>query len=314
MQVDHTRNFVIQNPCTPSEFQERDSMLAASLRDHPISWDYGSEYPLVLNTSNRQTSWCVFTGHKLAAHASLWPRTLTHITGSKSLLIGLVGNVATHPDSRRSGIMSALFEHLIKTAKERDLQALVLWSDLVQFYQKLGFSSIGRELRLTIRPNDKLQLTDIERADPSTLSSIELETMLSLRPKLEWSIRRSAEEFKLLMSIPNTAVFLRRHGKKIVSWLAIGKGSDLQGVIHEWGASSPAELLQDIQTILAIWTIPELTLLAPIAIEKPWIHALKTYSYATMEHPMALALALGTGDRPILPPLSRSFFWGFDSI
>lgn len=314
MQLNQPQNFVIQNPCTPSELLQRDSLLSTSLRDHQLEWAYKSEYPLVLNETNLKTSWCLFADQKLAAHASLWPRTLTHISGSNSVKIGLVGNVATHPDHRGCGLMSALFDHLIKKAQEHDFGALILWSDLLEFYQKLGFSSIGRELRFSFGPTDKTHLTSIQKIDPSELTTSDLERMLQLKPKLDWTIHRSPEEFRSLLSIPNTATFTCRQGSKITSWLSIGKGSDLQGVIHEWGAESPSQLLNDIQTVIATWDLPQLILLTPLGLKNHWISALKVFSQDFKEHPMALALPVGSGGKNALSAVARGFFWGFDSI
>ena len=314
MQQERTKNLVIQNPSTPSEFLLRDSLLSTSLRDHPLTWDYKNEYPLVLTESSLKTSWCLFQDQHLAAHASLWPRTLINRSGHHSIKIGLIGNVATHPDHRGCGLMSALFQHLISEAREQDLEALILWSDLLEFYQKRGFSSIGRELRFLIAPTAIQHLTTITRAEVSDLSVSDLEVMLGLRPKLDWIIERSPDEFKPLLGIPNTAIFIRRKGPKIISWIAIGKGSDLQGVIHEWGAVSPQDLMNDIQTILLTWDLPQLTLLMPASISAPWFNHFKLHSESFTEHPMALALPVGHHGEAIKPALARSFFWGFDSI
>jgi GNAT superfamily N-acetyltransferase len=314
MQVNQAINFIIQNPCTPSELLQRDSLLSSSLRDHQLDWPYQREYPLVLSETNLQTSWCIFADQKLAAHASLWPRTLTHISGSNSIKIGLVGNVATDPDHRGCGLMSTLFKHLIKKAQEQDIKALILWSDLLEFYQKLGFSSIGREFRFILAPKDKPNLTSIQKVDLSDLNDGDLIRMLQLKPKLEWTIHRSRDEFRSLLGIPNTAIFIRRQGHKITSWLAIGKGSDLQGVIHEWGSASATELLNDVQTVIAAWDLPQLILLAPASLQTQWTNSLKLFSQGFEEHPMALAMPVEPAGSSALIAIARGFFWGFDSI
>jgi hypothetical protein len=184
----------------------------------------------------------------------------------------------------------------------------------LEFYQKLGFSSIGRELRFNLGPKDKTDLTSIQKIDPSQLTANDLERMLQLKPKLDWTIHRSPEEFSSLLSIPNTATFTRRQGSKITSWLSIGKGSDLQGVIHEWGAESPTELLNDIQTVIATWNLPQLILLTPLGLKNHWISTLKVFSQGFEEHSMALALPVGPNGKNALSAVARGFFWGFDSI
>jgi GNAT superfamily N-acetyltransferase len=307
-------HIVIQNPSTASHLEQRELLLSAALREQPMSWDYKSEYPLVLTESNLKTSWCIFSRQKLVAHASLWPRTLTHRSRSNPIDIGLVGNVATHPDFRGLGLMSNLVAHLVKTAQEYNMSGLVLWSDLLEFYQKLGFSSIGREIRFVFGPSDHQGAESPRRVDPHLLTVDDLERMLQLRPKFEWTVSRSCDEFRSLLAIPNASVFLRRQDTKILSWLVIGKGTDLQGIVHEWGAPSPRELISDLRMIINTWNLPQLVVLCPANIPKQWVDTLTLNSLSKEEHPMALAKPLGHKGAIALSAINRSFFWGFDSI
>jgi hypothetical protein len=205
-------------------------------------------------------------------------------------------------------------EQLAKIAQEQGLHALVLWSDLYQFYQNLGFTSIGREWRLTISRSDRTYSTGISKAQSLDLSDTELTTMLQMRPKLEWGIHRSIEEFRSLLKIPQTLLFLRRRGTKIVSWLAIGKGADMQAIIHEWGAISADEILGDIQSILSDYAAESLTLLVPGSLQHHWLAPLKQRAAGAQEHPMALGMPIGDKGQMAIKSLSKCFIWGLDSI
>ncbi len=303
----------ISNPNSHGDCEIRDAMLARSLRDSSVSRDFAREYPLVLSRGDTATSWCVYKYGTLVSHANLWPRTLKHLSSKNTLPIGLIGNVATHPDHRGQGYMSTLFEHLAKIAQRQNLQALVLWSDMFPFYQTLGFSSIGRETRFSVAKGDRSKATGITFGTASTLTDLDLYTMLQSRPRLDWTLDRSLDEFRRLLSIPDTHIFIRRKGQKIVSWLLIGKGGDMRGVIHEWGSASADELLNDIQSILHDLEINELLLLAPANLHQHWLSAFKSRATSSTDHPMALGKTVGTNNESILA-LARGFIWGLDSI
>jgi GNAT superfamily N-acetyltransferase len=310
--VAHILSFT--NPKSAPDFIERDNLLTTSLREPGYRWSYASEYPIVLGPEAQSTSWCLHSQGRLVAHANLWPRTLLHAAGQKSFQVGLVGNVATHPDHRGHGHMKALLSHLAEIAPSQNLQALVLWSDLLGFYQNLGFRSIGREIRLRIPRSEGLRPTGIKQRDVASLSDGQLEALLKARPAVDWTLERSVQDFRTLLSIPDTHLFLRQSGAAIRSWLVIGKGSDMRGVIHEWGAFSADELVADIQSILHELDIPELLLLCPGNLHHHWIAPLKQRSSDSSPHHMALALAMTERGQEALAALAKGFIWGLDSI
>ena len=312
--MDTSASLIIANPKTATERSNRDTLLAKSLRDDSLAWPYASEYPLVLSGAGDQTSWCVYEGNNIIAHANLWGRKLTRRSDQKTIQVGFVGNVATHPKHRGQGVMSTLMSHLEKTAQSQNLQTLVLWSDLLEFYQTLGFTSIGRELRFRFLPDDRGRLTGISSEDYRGLSNQDLEVMETLRPKMEWNLERSSDEFRALLSIPDTSLSVRRKGSKIESWMLLGKGADMRGVIHEWGAPSAGEFIHDIRSIMQTNYKAELTLLTPGNLPHHWLSPIKLHSTSHSEHPMALAKGIGPGGTEATNALARGFIWGLDSI
>ncbi len=303
-----------RNPLSAIERGSRDSLLTQSLREGPLNWSYDSEYPLVLSPEGNSTSWCAFLDDQLIGHANLWPRTLQHTSNHKSLEIGLIGNVATHEKFRGQGHMRSLIHQLAQIAEKQGLHALVLWSDLSQFYQNLGFRSIGREWRLTFSRTDLKVGTGIVKMEVNSLTEAELSSMLASRPMLEWGINRTTDEFRALLGIPETLLFVRRQGAKIISWVVIGKGTDMQAIIHEWGASSPNELLANIQTIICDYNARSLTLLVPGSLNQQWVTLLKHRATDIEEHPMAMGMPLGSKGELAMNALAKSFIWGLDSI
>ena len=210
--------------------------------------------------------------------------------------------------------MRSLIAQLENLAYGQGLHALVLWSDLLEFYQNFGFSSIGREWRLTISRSERRYDTGLARIEAKSLTDADLTAMMALRPRLEWGIDRSPDEFRSLLTIPNTLLFIRRRGSKIMSWMIIGKGADLQAVIHEWGSLSPDELIADIQTILSGYNTASLTLLSPGQLHHHWLEPLRQRASDHSEHAMALAAPLGPKGDLAMKSLAKSFIWGLDSI
>jgi GNAT superfamily N-acetyltransferase len=306
--------FIIKNPSIQSEFQNRDQLLLGSLADSKLEWSFTSEYPLILSPDYSQHSWCAYEGPELVAHLNLWPRALIHQSGSKHIPVALIGNVATHPHHRNKGHMLKLMQHTEKIASSYDLQAMILWSDLFEFYQKLGFRSIGRETRFTFLKSDRHISDELMYCDPQRLSDYQLESMLELRLKQPWTMSRSIQEFRTLLGIPDAHLFLKTVGARIHSWYLMGKGRDMQGVIHEWGAKDFNDVIGSIQSILDRTQLPQVILLTPHNIPRKWQVTFALHAIKTEQHPMALAKAIGPRGNVALNAIANSFLWGLDSI
>ncbi|MCX6127314.1 MAG: GNAT family N-acetyltransferase, partial [Proteobacteria bacterium] len=287
--------------------------LSQHLRDQPSLWAYKDEYPLVLSNTKASLSHCLYENDTLVAHASMFVRELKHCSSGKSFFVALIGNVATAPEHRGQGFQRQLMTYLEKTAELQGAKALILWSDLHAFYQRLGFSSNGRERRFVIRSLERPEASGIAKVQAQTLSDTQLSRLLALRPKLEWSLERSIEDFRMLLGIPECHLFIRRKAAQIASWFVIGKGADMAGVIHEWGSENAATLIQDIRSVLKDYNIPELTLLAPMILPGIWSKTLEVSSSEISEHPMALVKSIGQ-TAEATNALSRGFIWGLDSI
>ncbi len=309
-----TTSVRIDYPTTSAEFSSRDQLLASTMRDTPLNWPYTAEYPLILNPQSARSSLCIFSGEQVVAHTNIWLRELKHASNNDTHLIALIGNVASHPDHRGQGYIRQLLSTAAEIALSQDANAMVLWSDLLQFYQNLGFTSNGREIRYSFTRSDRLKASGVQKMAHQNLSDRDLEAMLKKRPKLEWNLSRSVQEFRSLLNIPNSELFIRRRGSQILSWFTIGKGSDMAGVIHEWGAATGEELSSDIQSVMHAFNVSELVLLAPGALPSHWHRDFNLAASSHSNHHMALAKALNPKGEMVINHLARGFIWGFDSI
>ncbi len=307
--------FRIFNPRVPLDFASRNRLLQAALRPEPAPYAIEREYPIVLSESNGRFSYCMGAGEEVVAHANLWPRVMTG--SGREIRVGLVGNVATDARVRGQGLMSQMLDELKKIADEQDLKALVLWSDLLEFYQKQGFQSFGEERRYRLKAESLGSLgvrpKGFSRAKVSSLDEETAKMLLQRRLPVTTTLVRSAEEFKALLEIPGLDAFLRRQpGGAIDGYALLGKGIDMIGVIHEWGVETPEALLEAAACASHSTGFGEILVLAPAGLDASWHETLAKHASEVTSHGMAL---MWVKDEPgVASMLSKSFIWGLDSI
>lgn len=282
----------ISHPCNESEFKARNRLLQACLRDATTSYDIASEYPLVLSQSGANFSWCGFIGSDLVAHINLWPRRV------HNRKIGIVGNVATAEEFRGRGLMRTMFETIKKIASKNGIDTLLLWSDLQEFYQKLGFRSCGLERRF-IFAADRLKFF-AERIQLSIATPDSASEILPLRYQTKKTLDRSLWEMRQQLSIPDTHT-LQFAGGYIVE----GRGADLRETVHEWGAKCPQDLLAALHGLVQWRGLSHIMLLTPQEIQSSWESVLSANAESVTVHPMAMVDSDGFDDL---------FVWGLDSI
>ena len=185
----------LTSPTTKRITIARNKLITENLRPTPLPFPITDEYPIVLSPRKHQYSFCFENKGQVVAHANLWPRKVVCPNNKTVCKIGLIGNVATHSQFQGRGIMRELFHELELKANQQDLDGLMLWSDLVSFYHKLGFESFGNEVRFQIHHNPysypKKQFSCL---DASTLSNHDLERILKLRPQVPYTVMRSTNE------------------------------------------------------------------------------------------------------------------------
>lgn len=302
----------IRQPKSEQEFSTLLRLLQDSLRPTPSPFPIADEYPIMLKGS-RAHSYCVFDGNKPIAHAHLWSRLVRHPGENVPTRVGLIGNVATDATRRGEGLMRQLLQELEQRAHAMDLKMLILWSDLDQFYQNLGYASLGEEIRFQA---STISLAHhAEGLDPfvpihaDDLSNQQLAELLDLRPKNFATIERSAAEFRELLSIPATELLVSKAGERINGYAVMGKGMDMWGVIHEWGCTNPKMLVRAAYDVGRQIPLNEIMLLTPAYVATDWIETLVNCFEGHEKVPMAWGKTLANGE-----PLSSLFIWGLDSI
>ena len=302
----------IFHPQTSAQREQRDVLLASSLRPDGSHFPIAAEYPLVLSENGTQYSFCLGEPEAPLAHANLWPRRLISQTHDVVLTVGLIWNVATSSDHRGQGLMRILFSELKSAASAQGLEVLVLLCDLVEFYQKLGFKSCGSELRWQFS-RDKLRSLFPRQSNIAkikNLSTHEAQRLLSLRYPVPFTLDRSPQEFQTLITIPDVTILAS--DRKDATFVILGKGCDMTCVVHEWGAPSAEALLMGVLAAAEAADLPEIVLLTPKTLARSWSQKMRPHAVAQAEHSMALSWWPDHSPAPDL--LASSFIWGLDSI
>ena len=291
------------------DFDLRDRLLQSTLRPSALLFPIASEYPLVLSETAATNSYCIIKNEKIISHSNFLIRNINDSSNQNNFKIGLIGNVATHPDYRGQGLVRKTFSLLEAIAIESGCAAIILWSDLLQFYQKLGYDALGQEQRLHLgrQKLPTLPHFDLWIPEESELSTELCEKLLRLRCDVNLTVERSAEDFLSLLTIPETTLICLGPKSAPTAFGIVGKGYDMQGVIHEFGWSYEFELSAICEAAMAVVDSDEIILLAPLSAKLP--KTVCQMSTETEIHPMALA-------KRLLPSqdVEDLFIWGLDSI
>ncbi len=236
------KEFEIFHPKTATEFRQRNELIAAEILGDDMA-EVSNEYPLVLLEKYFANSFCIRKDNELAGHANLIVRKLHN-----EIEVGLIGNVVTANKYQGQGVASVLLNELINLSVQRNIKALFLWSELDLFYQKFGFTPVGKEVRLEIAMDQKMR----PNATPLIQNGLNVAILskekinqdlcfelLSLQNDEVCTLKRTAEEFFVLLGIPETFLFVVQEYDKICGYFILGKGHDMRHVIHEWGGKMP---------------------------------------------------------------------------
>ena len=301
--------------------EQRTELLQKNLRPMKSAYPINSEYPIVLSVNNNKFSICVTKSseshrQKLIAHANIWPRTLVNSKTNIETKIALIGNVATNQSYQGQGIMRKLFTHLSTYSIELGCEALLLWSNLYEFYHKLGFQPRGKELRIFFTYSNLRSIQNdyhFDYVNPDLLSDYEILNILSLRYPSSFFIKRTVDEFRILLKIPDTTLLICCKKNQIIGFCIIGKGNDMIGMVHEWGATHPEIIAKGLKHILDITKSTKIGLLTPKYLDLQWYKYFSDLSHEIEEHPMTLVKPL-QHDTQIIQNLEKAFIWGLDSI
>lgn len=212
-----------------------------------IDWSFKDEYPLAFAENNLANMRIIQEQDKVLAHAVLKPNIIK--TPYHVFKVGFIGSVVTDKEHRGKGLSREIIQSCLDASLKQDCDFAMLWTDLFNFYAKLGFEVAGQEVALQIGPQFKAPIKDSLKFLETT--RISAQAILNLYNKHSLRTVRTASDIQKYLQIPQTKVFTawNQMTNELEAYCIVGKGADFDNYIHEWGGkvSSIVSLVQHIQ-------------------------------------------------------------------
>jgi GNAT superfamily N-acetyltransferase len=232
----------------PSELAKIESFLQANLRAQ-MTWSYKDEYPLAFSPKNLGNLRFIEQDNQVVAHAVLKPSLIrTHYHLFK---VGFIGSVVTAQSHRGQGLSKEIINSCLEACRQQECDFALLWTDLFNFYAKLGFEVGGQEVALELGPDfqkdHKPQLKFLEG------NRISAEALLRVYNEHNLRTLRMPQDVQEYLQIPQSEIYTawNTSTQALEAYAILGKGADFTNYVHEWGGkvSSLISLLSHILSI-----------------------------------------------------------------
>lgn len=264
---------MLSGPVSPNqtEYDRVIQFLNQTLRPHQ-PWSISDEYPNALLPNNIHNISIVKDGNEVVSHAVLKPL----IVKSPHVIfkIGTIGSVVTKENHRNQGFSQKTIQNCIELARQQSCDIAILWTDLYEFYQKMGFELSGFEVSMVIEKEFTSPTKKFYRF--SEEKNVSPEALLRIYSLHSVNSVRTADDIRKFLSIPNTKLYTAwSSDHQLLAYAVEGKGADLNGYIHEWGGHV-SDLLSLLSHVRAVKK-SAVTLIAPRHAEN-LIQQLKPYT------------------------------------
>ncbi|KHD89726.1 MAG: acetyltransferase [Bdellovibrio sp. ArHS] len=224
----------MEGPRSPSENELPRVLdfLNKKLRNE-ASWSIAAEYPTAFAPNNLHNMRIIADEDQVLSHAVLKPLIIKspHVI----FKVGAIGSVVTDDNHRGQGYSTQVISDCLKSATEQSCDIAILWTDLFDFYRRMGFELAGSEISFVIEDSFDVAPNNLRF---STDSKVSPDAIYRLYSSHSVNSVRTIEETRKFLSIPQTKVYTAWESNGQLAAYAIeGKGVDLGGYIHEWGGS-----------------------------------------------------------------------------
>lgn len=224
----------MEGPRSPSENELPRVLdfLNKKLRNE-ASWSIAAEYPTAFSSNNLHNMRIIADEGHVLSHAVLKPLIIKspHVI----FKVGAIGSVVTDDQHRGQGLSTQILEDCLNSAADQSCDIAILWTDLFDFYRRMGFELAGSEVSFVIEENFDVPPVNLRF---STDSKVSPDAIYRLYASHTVNSVRTIEETRKFLSIPQTKVYTAWESNGQLAAYAIeGKGVDLGGYIHEWGGS-----------------------------------------------------------------------------
>lgn len=196
-------------------------------------WSIAAEYPTAFTANNLHNMRIISDEERVLSHAVMKPLIIKspHVI----FKVGAIGSVVTDDQHRGQGLSTRVINDCLKLATEQSCDIAILWTDLFDFYRKMGFELAGSEISFVIDEEFDVPTSNLRF---STDPKVSPDAIYRLYSSHSVNSVRTIEETRKFLSIPETKVYTAWEANGQLAAYAIeGKGVDLGGYIHEWGGS-----------------------------------------------------------------------------
>lgn len=198
------------------------------------------EYPLVFGPDDvaSGTIEIIEQGGRIVSTCAWLPRQL--MTPSADVPVALVGSVATDAECRGKGLGTQVVEHACANAAAGGAALSLLWADDPAWYQERGWIPFGSETIFVVDDTMAFLLPEPDGVRPAAEGDVE--AIHDLYCLGDARVRRTLAETRALLGVPGMDVVVRAKDGKVTGYACMGRGEDLQNVIHEW-SGTPEDVL-----------------------------------------------------------------------
>lgn len=218
-------------PLHDHELQDFVAFLSSQLRPQQ-SWSIADEYPLAIHDANLNNVRVITEDNLFLSAAVMKPLIIKSPVGL--FKVAAIGSVVTAPDHRNQGLSRQILEDCLNSGRAHGCDFAILWTNLFDFYRKLGFELAGSEISLVIPSNFKAPAPEGMRFLQS--NKVDPEALMRLYAHHTTGSVRTTEDIRKFLLIPNSRVYTAwDEQNKLQAYAVEGKGADLTACIHEWG-------------------------------------------------------------------------------
>jgi GNAT superfamily N-acetyltransferase len=202
---------------------------------------WAREQPLSFDASSG-ASWSVVEDEgRLVSACSILPREF--VVDGESLRVGLVGSVVTRASHRGKGLAASVLACAESELARRGCLVAALWAEDPEYYAQRGWRPWGSEIDFVLPRELVAHLPDptgVRLAQASDATAIHRLYAMQRR-----RVARSRDQTRKLLAIPGMDVLVRERQGEVVAYSCLGRGGDLQEVVHEWSGA-----VQDVLALL----------------------------------------------------------------
>ena len=198
------------------------------------NWSIAAEYPTALTPNNLHNMRIIADDDKVLSHAVMKPLIIKspHVIYK----VGAIGSVVTDDQHRGQGLSTQVIQDCLKSASEQSCDIAILWTDLFDFYRRLGFELAGSEISFIIEENFEVPAHTLRF---STDSKVSPDAIYRLYSQHSVNSVRTIEETRKFLSIPETKVYTAwEPNGQLAAYAIEGKGIDLGGIFMNGAAQS----------------------------------------------------------------------------